>query len=331
MTLITHLGRALRHGSLLAGATLALAAPCAWAQAFPQKTVRLLVTAPAGGTSDMVARMVAEGLTPLLGQPVIVENKPGALGGIAMQDLLSSPHDGHTLIVAPNALVSEVPHTLKPKYDPFKDIQPLAELARSGLVLVSNPSLPAKNLNELIAYVKTSPGKISYASYSAGTLSHVLGLQMAKVANLDMTHVGYKGSPPALVDVMGGHVPLMFDGVATSLPMIKSGKLKAYAVSTPKRLSVLPDVPTFTELGFPQLEATGWIGLFAASDIPPAAQQRIREATLKVLQQPQLRERFKDLGQETGQPLTSSEMSAGLRSDSARVGEVLRSVNYKPE
>ncbi|MDM0000635.1 tripartite tricarboxylate transporter substrate binding protein [Variovorax sp. J22P240] len=331
MTLITHLGRALRHGSLLAGAALALAAPSAWAQAFPQKTVRLLVTAPAGGTSDMVARMIAEGLTPLLGQPVIVENKPGALGGIAMQDLLSSPHDGHTLIVAPNALVSEVPHTLKPKYDPFKDIQPLAELARSGLVLVSNPSLPAKNLNELIAYVKTSPGKISYASYSAGTLSHVLGLQMAKVANLDMTHVGYKGSPPALVDVMGGHVPLMFDGVATSLPMIKSGKLKAYAVSTPKRLSVLPDVPTFTELGFPQLEATGWIGLFAASDIPPAAQQRIREATLKVLQQPQLRERFKDLGQETGQPLTSSEMSAGLRSDSARVGEVLRSVNYKPE
>ncbi|HSV45581.1 MAG TPA: tripartite tricarboxylate transporter substrate binding protein [Ramlibacter sp.] len=331
MKLITHLGRALRSGSLLAGATLALAAPYAWAQAFPQKTVRLLVTAPAGGTSDMVARMVAERLTPLLGQPVIVENKPGALGGIAMQDLLSSPHDGHTLIVAPNALVSEVPHTLKPKYDPFKDIRPLAELARSGLVLVSNPALPAKNLNELFAYVKTSPGKISYASYSAGTLSHVLGLQMAKVAGLDMTHVGYKGSPPALVDVMGGHVPLMFDGVATSLPMIKSGKLKAYAISTSKRLSVLPDVPTFTELGFPQLEATGWIGLFAASDVPPAAQQRIREATLKVLQQPQLRERFKDLGQEVGQPLTSDEMLAGLRSDSARVGEVLRSVNYKPE
>ena len=128
-----------------------------------------------------------------------------------------------------------MPYTLKPKYDLFKDIQPLAELARSGLVLVSNPSLPAKNLNELIAYVKTSPGKISYASYSAGTLSHVMGLQMAKAASLDMTHVGYKGSPPALVDVMGGHVPLMFDGVATSLPMIKSGKLKAYAVSTPKR------------------------------------------------------------------------------------------------
>ena len=331
MNLITHLGRALRHGSLLAGATLALAAPSAWAQAFPQKPVRLLVTAPAGGTSDMVARMVAEGLTPLLGQPVIVENKPGALGGIAMQDLLSSPHDGHTLVVAPNALVSEVPHTLKPRYDPFKDIRPLAELARSGLVLVSNPALPAKNLNELVAYVKASPGKISYASYSAGTLSHVLGLQMSKVAGLDMTHVAYKGSPPALVDVMGGHVPLMFDGVATSLPMIKSGKLKAYAVSTPKRLSVLPDVPTFTELGFPQLEATGWIGLFAASDVPPAVQQRIREATLKVLQQPALRERFKDLGQEVGQPLTSDEMSAGLRGDSARVGEVLRSVNYKPE
>jgi len=331
MNSMTRLGRALRDGLLLTGATLALVAPSAWAQGFPQRPVRVLVSAPAGGTSDMVARMVAEGLAPLLGQPVVVENKPGGLGAIAMQDLPSSPHDGHTLIVAPNALVSEVPHTLKPKYDPFKDIKPLAELARSGLVLVSNPSLPAKNLNELIAYVKANPGKISYASYSAGTLSHVLGLQMNKVAGLEMSHVGYKGSPPALVDVMGGHVPLMFDGVATSLPMIKGGKLKAYAVSAPKRLSVLPEVPTFTELGFPQLEATGWIGLFVASDAPAAAQQKLREATLKVLQQPQLRERLKELGQEVGQPLTSDEMSASLRKDFARVGDVLRSVNYKPE
>ncbi|MDM0117169.1 tripartite tricarboxylate transporter substrate binding protein [Variovorax sp. J22R133] len=331
MTLMNRFGRALRHGSLLAGAALALTATSCWAQAFPQKPVRLLVTAPAGGTSDMVARMVAEGLSPLLGQPVIVENKPGALGGIAMQDMLSSPHDGHTLVVAPNALVSEVPHTLKPKYDPFKDILPLAELSRSGLVLVSNPSLPAKNLNELITYVKANPGKISYASYSAGTLSHVMGLQMTKVAGIEMTHVGYKGSPPALVDVMGGHVPLMFDGVATSLPMIKSGKIKAYAVSTPRRLGVLPDVPTFTELGFPQLEGTGWIGLFAAADVPALVQEKLHEATLKVLQQPNLRERFKELGQEVGQPLTSSELSASLHKDSVRVGDVLRSVNYKPE
>ena len=153
MIATTRIGRAL----LLVGATLALMAPPAWAQGFPGKPVRVLVSAPAGGTSDMVARMVAEGLARLLGQPVVVENKPGGLGAIAMQDLLSSPHDGHTLIVAPNALVSEVPHTLKPKYDPFKDITPLAELARSGLVLVGNPSLPAKNFNELMAHVKANP------------------------------------------------------------------------------------------------------------------------------------------------------------------------------
>ncbi|MDM0028287.1 Bug family tripartite tricarboxylate transporter substrate binding protein [Variovorax saccharolyticus] len=331
MNALSRIRCAVRNTLLLTGATLAMAASPAWAQGFPTKPVRLLVSAPAGGTSDMVARMVAEGLAPLLGQPMVVENKPGGLGAIAMQDLLSSPHDGHTLIVAPNALVSEVPHTLKPKYDPFKDITPLAELARSGLVLVGNPSLPARNLIELMAHVKANPGKISYASYSAGTMSHVMGMQMNKVAGLEMSHVGYKGSPPALVDVMGGHVPLMFDGVATSLPMIRSGKLRAYAVSAPKRLSVLPEVPTFTELGFPQLEAIGWIGMFAASDVPAAAQQKLREATLKVLQQPQLRERLKELGQDAGQPLTSEQLAAGLRKDSERVGEVLRSVNYQPE
>lgn len=331
MNLISRFSRALRDGLLFTGATLALAAPSAWAQSFPQKTVRVLVSAPAGGTSDIVARLVADGLAPLLGQPVVVENKPGGLGAIAMQDLLSSPHDGHTLIVAPNALVSEVPHTLKPKYDPFKDIKPLAELSRSGLVLVGNPSLPAKNLDELITYVKANPGKISYASYSAGTLSHVMGLQLNKAAGFEMSHVGYKGAPPALVDVMGGHVPLMFDALATSLPMIKGGKLKAYAVSSPKRLSALPEVPTFTEIGFPQLEATGWIGLFAASDVPAAAQQKLREATLKALQQPQLRDRLKDLGMDAGLPLTSDELSAGLRKDFERVGDVLRAVNYKPE
>ncbi len=325
------LTRGLLAGMGLCSIALVLAAPPAWSQNFPAKTVRVLVGAPPGGTTDTVARLVAEAIAPLLGQPVIVDNKPGALGAIAMQDLLSSPHDGHTVIVQPNAVVTEIPHTLKPKYDPFKDIKPLAELARSGLVLVGNPSLPAKNLSEVITYVKARPGKVSYASYSAGTLSHVMGLQLNKAAGLEMNHIGYKGSPPALVDVMGGHVPLMFDGVATSLPMIKAAKVNAYAVSTPQRLSVLPDVPTFTELGFPQLEATGWIGLYVASDVPAAAQQKLREAALKALHLPQLRARLEELGQEIGQPLTSDEMSAGMRKDFERVGAVLTSVNYKPE
>ena len=166
------------------------------------------------------------------------------------------------------------------------EIKPLAELARGGLVLVGNPRLPAKNLAELVAYVKANPGKVNFASYSAGTLSHVLGLLLNQAAGIDMTHVGYKGSTPGAADVMGGHVPLMFDGMATSLPLIKGGKIKAFAVSTPKRSPLLPDVPTFTELGYPQLEAVAWMGLWVKPDVPAAVQAQIREAALKALAQP---------------------------------------------
>ena len=159
-------------------------------------------------------------------------------------------------------------------------------------MLVGNPSFPAKTLPELVAYVKANPGKVNFASYSAGTLSHVLGLLLNKAAGIDLTHVGYKGSTPALQDVMGDHVPLMFDGMATSLPLIKGGKIKAFAVSTPKRSPLLPDVPTFTELGYPQLEASAWMGLWVKPDVPAALQAQIREAALKALAQPGVRERL---------------------------------------
>ena len=163
-------------------------------------------------------------------------------------------------------------------------------------MLVGNASLPAKTLPELVAYVKANPGKVNFASYTAGTLSHVMGLQLNKAAGIDMTHVGYKGSTPALQDLMGGHVQLMFDGMATSIPLIKGGKIKAFAVSTPKRSPLLPDVPTFTELGYPQLETIAWMGLWVKPDLPAALQAQIREAALKALAQPAVRERLQDIG-----------------------------------
>jgi hypothetical protein len=207
-----------------------------------------------------VARLVGDPLNRELGQTGFVEAKPGAGGAIAVNDLLQSPHDGQTLLVGVSSLVSEIPHAVKLKIDMQQSLRPIAELARSGLVLVANPSFPANNLEELIAYVKANPGKVSYASYSPGTLSHALGLLLNKEAGLDLTHVGYKGSTPALTDVMGNHVPLVFDGIGTSLPLIKSGKIKAIAVSTSKRSPVLPDVPTFTQLGHPKLEGSRWNG-----------------------------------------------------------------------
>ncbi len=322
-----------RRALLAAGASL-FVAPLAHAQAaakWPQKSVRLVVAGPAGGSADMIARVLSEALARETGRTVLVEPKPGAGGVIAVNELSKAPRDGLTLLVGVNSLVSEIPHIIKLPVDMAAQIAPLAELARGGLVMVGTPSLPAKSLAEVIAWAKANPGKVNYASYSAGTLSHVMGLQLNKAAGIQMTHVGYKGSTPALADVMGGHVPLMFDGMATSLPLIKSGQLKAFAVSTPKRSPLLPNVPTFTELGYPQLEAVAWMGLWCKPDVPAAVQTQIRDATLKVLTEPAMRARLQELGFEPGQARTPQALSKSLREDYDRVGAVLKSIDFKPE
>jgi tripartite-type tricarboxylate transporter receptor subunit TctC len=310
----------------------ALAAPmAARAQAWPSKPIRIIVAGPAGANADIIARLVGEPLVKELGQTAIIEPKPGAAGAIAVGDLVQAPHDGHTLLVGVNALVSEVPHLVKLKIDMGKELKPVAELARGGLVLVANPAFPAKDLAEMIAYVKANPKKVNVANYSPGGLGHVLGLLLNQAAGIDMTAVGYKGSTPALTDVIGGHVPLMFDAIPSSLPHLKAGKVKAFAVSTPKRMALLPDVPTFTELGYPKLEALAWLGLWCSPDVPAAVQARVREATLKVLAQPAVRERMLETGFEVGQPRSVDEMSAGLRADYERMGAVLKSIGFKPE
>ncbi len=291
----------------------------------------MIVAGPAGANADIVARLVTEPLAKELGQTAIVEPKPGAAGAIAVNDLLQAPQDGHTLLVAVNALVSEVPHMVKLKIDMQQSLRPIAELARGGLVLVGNPSFPANNLKDLIAYVKANPGKVNVASYSPGSLSHVLGLLLNQAAGTDLTHVGYKGSTPALTDVMGNHVPLMFDAIPTSLPLIKSGKIKAFAVSLPKRSTALPDVPTFTELGYPKLEALAWMGLWCTPSVPAPVQSRVREATLKVLTQPAVRDRLLELGFDVGSPRSVDDIVAGLQADYQRVGAVLQSIGFKPE
>ncbi|MBA2965227.1 MULTISPECIES: Bug family tripartite tricarboxylate transporter substrate binding protein [Ramlibacter] len=316
---------------LLVAASGAVAAPLAFAQTWPTRPVRLVVAGPAGGSADLVARLVSEPLSKELGQPVIVDNRPGAAGAIAVGELLQAQRDGHTLLVGVNSLVSEIPHIVKLRWDMFKEVRPLAELARGGLVLVGHPSAPGKDLKELVAYAKANPGKLNYASYSPGTLSHVLGLQLNQAAGIQLVHVGYKGSTPALADVMGNHVPLMFDGLATSLPLLKGGKIKAYAVSSPQRAPQLPDVPTFREAGYPQLDALGWMGLWSTPDAPAAAQQRVREATLKVLSDAGVRTRMLDTGFEAGSPRTTEEMAKVLKTDYDRVGGVLQSINFKPE
>lgn len=316
--------------ALLAG--LAAAPWSAQAQAWPARPVKILVPAPAGGTSDIVARAVAEAMRKNTGQAIVVDNKPGAAGAIAADAFLSAPRDGYTLLFAPSSLVTEVPYTIKPRYDPFQDLVPVAELASIGMVLVANANLPIQNLKEMVAWVKARPGKTSFASYSPGTISHVKGLQFNKAAGIDMQHVAYKGSPPALQDVVGGQVEFMVDGIATSAPHVKAGKLKALAVSSPQRSSALPDVPTFAELGYPELTQTIAMDIFATPEVPAEVFARVRAELLKALASPELLATFRANGLQAGPAAqTTEELRKVLRRDYERTGEALRAIDYKPQ
>jgi len=298
---------------------------------WPTKPVRILVGAPPGGTADTLARLFAQALQGPLGQTVIVDYKAGAAGTIAVQGLLSAPRDGYTFMLIQKGIASEVPHAIKVHYDPFKDIVPIVQLTRQGLILVGNPGLPAKSLPELVRYIKAHPGKVDVANFGIGLRGHTIGVQFNRLAGLDTGAVSYKGSPPALQDIMGGQVPLMFDGPATSLPFIKAGKLTAFAVAFPQRLTALPGVPTFTELGYPDLNEVGWMGLWAAPDVPQAVIARMRDAILNAMQSPTLRRKIEDMGMDVGTHATPEELSRDVRESYERQGKLLRSINFTPQ
>lgn len=301
------------------------------AQTYPDKPVRIVVGAPAGGAADVTARLLAEKMSPVLGQPVVIDNKPGAAGLLGIQELLKSPQDGYTLMVNISGVVSEVPHAIKVSFDPLKVLMPVAEMARGGLVLVTNTQTGAQDLDGFTKYVKANKGKTSFASYSPGTVSHTLGLELNKAAGLDMVHAGYKGSPPALQDLIGGSVQSLFDGAGNVLPHVKSGKLKALAVTSPQRMSLFPDVPTFAELGYKDLTEIVSIMLFSTPDVPAPVQAKVREAAMKALQDTKLREAFNALGMSMGTSATQEELQAGLRSASDRQAVRLKAIGFKIE
>lgn len=328
------IGRSRRHVLLGAlAAIVAVATSTAAAQPLFDHPLRIIVLGTPGATADLLARVVGQAMSQSIGQPVIVDNKPGAGGAVGVEAFLNAPNDGYTYLLSVSSLVSELPYTVKPRYDPFKAIKPLVELGSAGLLLVGDANLPPRNYPEFLAYVKANRGKINYASYSPGTLSHVLGLQLNQLAGLDMNHVGYKGSTPALQDVMGGSVQFMLDGPVSSIPMIKAGKIRAFAISSPQRSEALPQVPTFAELGLGEMTRTSWMGLWTTPNAPDAFQQRIREEALKALALPSVRERLSSLGLafDTKTPRTPEQMSKSLREDYESVGKLLRSVNYRPE
>ena len=315
--------------SRLLAATLIAFAPMA--MAWTDKPVKLLVPAPAGGTMDVVARIVAAQLSADIGQPVVVDNKPGAGGGIAVQAMNAAAADGQTIMVTASNVLTEIPHVMKTGFDPLKDVKPIATLARAGLVLVGNAAVPADDLKALVAYLKANTGKMSYASYSAGTVSHYAGSIFNQKIGADMQHVPFAGSPPALQQVMGGQIPIMFDGIVTSMPQIKGGKLKAYGVASKVRSAHLPNVPTLAEQGFPELDFSNWLGVVASAKISPEMAAKINAAVLKAAEAPAVKGRMAAVGFEANQGLSSAELSQVVKTDFDRNAAIVKQFDIKAQ
>ncbi len=307
--------------------TFSLLASSTWA--WTDKPVKLLVPAPAGGTMDVIARLVADQLSLDIGQPVLVDNKAGAGGAIAVQALRAAPADGQTLMVTASNVLTEIPHVMKTSFDPLKDVKPVAVVARSGMVLVGSPSLPAKDVKGLVGYLKSNPGKLSFASYSAGTSSHYAGMIFNQKAGLDLQHVPFAGSPPALTALVGGHVALMFDGIVTSKQMITSGKLVAFGVASSKRSPQLPDVPTMAEQGYPDINFSNWLGIVVSSSMPNDLVDKIHAAIVKVAASPKVRERMVASGFEPADDLNAAQLSQSVKTDFDRNAAIVKAFNIQ--
>ncbi len=263
---------------------------------YPSKPIRLIVPAAAGGTTDIAARTIADPLAKELGQSVFVDIKAGAAAIIGTQALVSSPADGYTIImgnIGPNAINYSLYKNLPYK---MEDLEPVTMVLATPNVLVINPNIPAKNVSELVALAKANPGKYSFASSGRGQSIHMSGEMFKYQAGIDITHVPYKGAGPALVDLMGGQVSMMIDNLPSSMPYIKSGKLKALAVTGRTRSPELPEVPTMIESGFKDFEVTAWFGVFAPAKTPPEVINKLYAAIKKVVNTPEIKARMAELG-----------------------------------
>jgi tripartite-type tricarboxylate transporter receptor subunit TctC len=285
--------------ALFGGLVLALVAPLAGAQAWPAKPIKWVVPFAPGGTTDILARTVGEKLALALGQPVIIENKPGAGGGVGAEFVARAASDGYTIMggtISTHAINASLYKNLP--YDPVKDFVPIVLLARVPNMLVVNPDVPAKNVAELIVLLKANPGKYTFASSGNGTSQHLSGELFKSMSGTDMQHIPYKGSPPALQDVMGGQVTMTFDNITTAWPLAKSGKLRALAVTTATRSSIAPDVPTLSESGLPGFEVGSWQGVFAPAGTPPDIVRRLNAEIVRILGLPDVKEKLAGLGAE---------------------------------
>ena len=309
--------------------TLAAAAmvTVAQAQGYPTKVVRIVTPYAPGGLGDLLPRAIASGLTPLLGQQVIVENRPGATTIIAMQAVARSPADGYTLIfTSVSSLAINVSTFKNLPYDPVKDFAPIALCFTTPLYLVVHPSIPARSVKELIALAKSRPGMLTFASGGKGTTNHLAGELFKTLARVDMQHVSYKSAGPAMIDVMAGHVDLMFGGAG--LADSQTGKVRVLAATSAKRTAAAPDLPTVQEAGLPGYDATLWFGMLAPAGTPAAIVNRLSRDINDVLGQAAMRQRF-STGDIT--PSTPEELAGLIQREIPKWRKVLQSAKIEPE
>jgi tripartite-type tricarboxylate transporter receptor subunit TctC len=304
-------------------AALAFCSLAATAQTWPAKPISLVVPFPAGGTTDMLARAIGQELAKSLGQPIIVENKPGAGATLGADSVAKAKPDGYTL------LMGAVHHTIatsvykKLPYDFQKDLAPVTTVALVPNVLAVNPSLPAKTVKDLLALAKAEPGKLSFGSNGNGTVQHLIGAQLESMGGVQLLHVPYKGSGPLTTDLLGGQITMSFDTITPVLQHIKSGKLRALAVTTAKRSSSLPDVPTLDEAGLKGFDLGTWFGVLAPAATPKELVVRLNAEMVKIIRSPEFRKKMDDIGAE---PVgnTPEQMARQIKDDTERFAKLVK-------
>jgi tripartite-type tricarboxylate transporter receptor subunit TctC len=323
----------LRRTFLAAAATAALigaaSATGAAARSYPDKPIRMVVPFAPGGATDIFARLVAQKLSESLGQQVVVENKPGAGGNLGADAVAEAAPDGHTIVmgtVGTHAINGSLYASMP--YDAQKDFEPVALVAAVPNVMVVNPKVPAATVQEFVDYARSRPGQVNMASSGNGTSIHMSGELFKQQTGVDMTHVPYKGSGPALTDLLGGQVQVMFDNLPPSMPHIRSGSLRALAVTSPKRSPALPDVPTVAEAGVPGYEATSWFGVFAPAGTPRPIVDRLNAEINEALASPDAKARFDEMGAEA-RATTPAEFRDFTRAEAAKWAQVVKASGAK--
>ena len=322
--------RAVVGAALSLVCALCAAQPSTLAQPWPNKPIRFLVGFPAGGPTDVVARLVGERLASQVGGRIVVDNRPGAAGNIAVEILAKSNPDGHTLLYSSNAIALSPGLYAKLGYDPLKDITPVTEIGAGCLIFLVHPSLPVKTVQDFIDYAKARPGQLNYASSGTGTSTHLAAVLFSQRTGIQTQHVPYKGTAPSLVDLIGGRVQFLMGAVLTAVPHVKEGRLRALGVTGSKRIASLPELRTLEESGMPGFVVTTWQGVFAPAGMPVPLLTRINAELVKAIHSPELRPRIEQQDMEPTGP-SAPQFAKMYREELARWTKVARDAGLKAE